>query len=353
MLPTFSLIELADYLGAVLEIPKQTGDSEHFLNTRRISGISTLRKAQTHEISFFSNRIYRDDLRQTQAAAVILSAQDKVECPVCCLIMANPYLGYAKVAQLFHPTPRYPAGRHPSAIIDSRAEVAESATIGANVVIEAGACIGEQVYIGAGCVIGAGVEIANDCRLVANVTLCTGTRLGQRVIIHPGAVIGSDGFGLANDAGQWVKIPQLGGVIIEDDVEIGANTTIDKGALEDTWIGRGAKLDNQIQVAHNVHIGENTAIAGCVGIAGSTHIGKGCMIGGGVGISGHLQIADNVYVTGGSVVLQSITEAGLYSSGTPLQLNAQWHRNFIRFKQLDELHKRIQILEQLNKKKAE
>ena len=173
--------------------------------------------------------------------------------------------------------------------------------------------------------------------------------MGQRVLIHPGAVIGSDGFGLANDNGKWVKIPQLGGVIIADDVEIGANTTIDKGSLEDTVIGQGVKLDNQIQIGHNVHIGAYTAIAGCVGIAGSTRIGRHCMIAGGVGIVGHIELVDNVQVTGGSVVLQSITEPGIYSSGSPLELNRRWRRNYHRLKKLDEMARHLQHLEQIIK----
>jgi UDP-3-O-[3-hydroxymyristoyl] glucosamine N-acyltransferase len=189
-------------------------------------------------------------------------------------------------------------------------------------------------------------KLGNDCHLTSRVTLAADTQLGLRVIIQPGAVLGSDGFGLANDDGKWVKIPQLGRVVVGDDVEIGANTTIDRGALEDTVLGTGVKLDNQIQIAHNVQIGDHTAIAGCVGIAGSTRIGRHCMIAGGVGIVGHIEIVDNVYVTGGSIVLKSITQAGVYSSGTPLQTNHAWHRNYHRFKQLDELAKRLYALEQ-------
>jgi len=218
-------------------------------------------------------------------------------------------------------------------------------SIGPQAVIEAGAILGCDVVIGPSCVIGQGVKIGNNSQLIANVTLCAGTQLGQRIIIHPGAVIGSDGFGNANDAGKWVKVPQLGGVIIHDAVEIGANTTIDKGALEDTVIGVGVKLDNQIQIGHNVQIGEHTAIAGCVGIAGSTCIGRYCMIGGGVGIAGHLELVDHVHVTGGSIVLQSIREPGVYSSGTPLELNQRWHRNYHRFKHLDEMARRLQTIE--------
>ncbi|MDY6994453.1 MAG: UDP-3-O-(3-hydroxymyristoyl)glucosamine N-acyltransferase, partial [Pseudomonadota bacterium] len=219
-------------------------------------------------------------------------------------------------------------------------------SVGPQAVIEAGAQLGADVIVGPGCVISAGVIIDEQCHLIANVTVCSGTRMGKRVLIHPGAVIGSDGFGLANDEGKWVKIPQLGGVVIADDVEIGANTTIDKGALEDTFIDQGVKLDNQIQIGHNVQIGAYTAIAGCVGIAGSTRIGRYCMIAGGVGIVGHIELVDNVHVTGGSIVLQSITEPGTYSSGTPLEPNRRWRRTYHRLKKLDEMARHLQHLEQ-------
>jgi len=205
--------------------------------------------------------------------------------------------------------------------------------------------IGRNAIIGAGCVIGAGSIIDDDSRLVANVSICDHVRIGKRVLIHPGAVIGSDGFGLVNDSGEWLKVPQLGTVSIGNDVALGANTTIYLGSLDDTVIEDGVKLDNQIQFAHNVHIGAHTAIAGCVGIAGSTRIGRYCAIGGGVGITGHLEIADNVHVTAMSLVTQSITEAGVYSSGTPLQTNSKWRRNFVRFGQLDEMARRLQKIE--------
>jgi UDP-3-O-[3-hydroxymyristoyl] glucosamine N-acyltransferase len=312
------LIDLANKIGAKLE----NAASENL----PITGIAPLISANQHTISFFSNRRYRDELKNSKAAAIILKDSDKVFCKQAMLVMDNPYLGYAKAAQLFYP-PTYKPGIHKLASVDPDAK------------------IGKNVFIGAGCVVESGVEIGDNCQLIANVTLCTGTRLGNNVIIHPGAVIGSDGFGNANDAGKWVKIPQLGGVLIGDNVEIGANTTIDKGALEDTIIGQGVKLDNQIQIGHNVQIGEHTAIAGCVGIAGSTNIGSYCMIGGGVGISGHLDLVDHVHVTAGSIVLQSIKKPGVYSSGTPLETNRQWHRNYHRFKSIDDMAKRLKKLE--------
>ena len=199
--------------------------------------------------------------------------------------------------------------------------------------------------IGPGCVIGKGVEIAENTRFIANVTVCHGTKIGRRVILHPGVVIGADGFGLARDGERWYKVPQIGGVILGDDVEIGANTTVDRGAIEDTVLEEGVKLDNLIQIGHNVFIGAHTAIAACTAIAGSARIGKHCAIGGCVGIVGHLEIADNVTITGMSHVSQAITKPGVYSSGTPLEENSKWHRNFVRLKQLDEMARRLKSVE--------
>lgn len=337
MTNTIRLAELAEYLGACLK----EGNPDAL-----VQGIATLGRATQNEISFFTNRLYRQALLKTQAVAVILSEENQAQCPVAKLVMNNPYLGYARAATLFNPALPPQPGIHPTAWISSDADIDPTAWIGAHVTVESYAVLGPGVVVHPGCVIGNGVQIGDNSTIGANVTLCTGTRLGQRVRIHPGAVLGSDGFGLAKDQDRWIKIPQLGGVLVGDDVEIGANTTIDKGALEDTLIGNGVKLDNQIQIAHNVQIGENTAIAGCVGIAGSTRIGKRCMIAGGVGIVGHIEIVDDVFVTGGSIVLQSILKPGLYSSGTPLQPNAAWHRNYHRFKQLEELAKRLHQLEQ-------
>lgn len=333
-----SLAELATKIGAQLK-----GASPDL----PIIGISTLTRANGEEISFFSNGLYQKELAQTQAAAVIISSKDQHLCPVPTLLLDNPYLGYAKAAALFEPALLKTPGIHPTAWVSPTAKIDATVSVGPQAVIEAGVIIEKEVTIGPGCVIESGVTIAEGCQLRAHVILCRGTRLGQRVLIHPGAVVGADGFGLANDNGIWIKVPHLGGVIIGDEVEIGANTTIDKGSLEDTVIGRGVKLDNQIQIGHNVEIGEHTAIAGCVGIAGSTRIGRHCMIGGGVGIVGHIELADYVHITGGSVILQSILEPGLYSSGTPLQLSRRWQRNYHRFKQLDEIAHRLQSLEQL------
>lgn len=340
MKKSIHLATLANKIGATLE-PSSHGDLP-------ILGVATLAGASCDEISFFTNNLYREELVKTEAAAVILDQAAQHYCKTNRLVMDNPYLGYARAVRLFNPRPHLPKGIHPSAWVSIEANIDETiVSIGPTAVIEAGASLGREVYIGPGCVVGSGVSIGDDSQLVANVTLCTGTRLGEGVIIHPGAVIGSDGFGNANDAGKWVKVPQIGGVIIGNGVEIGANTTIDKGALEDTVIGDGVKLDNQIQIAHNVKIGEHTAIAGCVGVAGSTRIGRYCMIGGAVGIAGHLELVDYVHVTGGSIVLQSIYKPGVYSSGTPLENSAHWHRNFHRFKHLNEMARRLKNLERV------
>jgi len=334
---SLSLAELATHIGAKLE--------GILTENVPIIGIASLSQAGTQQVSFFANGLYREQLSKTRAAAVILASKEKRFCQVPMLVMENPYLGYARAARFFNPPLQISPGIHPSAYVSPEAILAPTVSIGPQAVIEAGAILGQQVQIGPGCVISQGVQLEDECQMMANVTLCTGTRLGKRVIIHPGAVIGADGFGNANDNGQWVKVPQLGGVLIADDVEIGANTTIDKGALENTVIGQGVKLDNQIQIGHNVQIGEHTAIAGCVGVAGSTRIGRYCMIGGGVGISGHLELVDYVHVTAGSIVLQSIRTPGVYSSGTPLQPNSRWHRNYQRSKQLDEIARRLHTLE--------
>lgn len=335
-----ALTTLAAQIGAQLEGLAQ----QHEI---MLVGVAPLKRARENEVSFYTHRRYRQELATTHAAAVILAAKDKSECKVPKLVMANPYLGYARAATLLNPLPARSPTIHPTAVIHPHATVDATVVIGPHAVIGAEVHLGARVDVGPGCVIEADVTVGVDSRLMANVTLCSGTHIGQRVIIHPGAVIGADGFGLANDAGVWFKIPQLGGVRVEDDVEIGANTTIDKGALEDTVIARGAKLDNQIQIGHNVHIGEHTAIAGCVGIAGSTHIGRHCLIAGGVGIVGHITIVDNVHITGGSIVLQSILEPGLYSSGTPLEFSRSWRRNYHRFKQLDDMAHRLHALEQV------
>lgn len=316
-----------------------------------INSVATIQNANPESITFLSNRSYFKYLADTCAGAVILTEQDLHACPVAAIVVKNPYLAYATIATLLNPAEETTSVIDPTASIADSASLHASVSVAAHVVIEAGVVIEEGSYIGPGSVIQKNVYIGKNTRLVANVSLCHGVSIGNKVILHPGVVIGADGFGIANDEGRWIKVPQLGSVIIADDVEIGANTTVDRGALEDTILEQGVKLDNQIQVAHNVVIGAHTAIAGCTGIAGSTHIGKNCAIGGAVSIVGHLQIVDNVQITAASTVTQSIKEPGLYSSGTPLEENRHWHRNFIRFRQLNEMAKKIHKLEKQMKNK--
>jgi UDP-3-O-[3-hydroxymyristoyl] glucosamine N-acyltransferase len=332
----YRLRELAEHVAGELE-----GDGE-----TRIERVAPLDKAGPRALSFLTSPRYRRHLRTTAASAVILGPDDREDCPVAAIVVGNPHLAFARIAALLHPKPTPRAGVHPSAWVSPASNVHPSASVGPQAVIEQGAVVGPRTQVGPGCVIGPGVQIGADCHLVASVTICSGTHIGDRVLIQPGAVIGAEGFGIANDHGTWVRVPQLGGVRIGDDVEIGANTTVDCGALEDTVIEEGVKLDNQIQVGHNVRIGAHTAIAGCVGISGSAKIGRYCMIGGGTGIAGHLTICDGVQVTGMSMITRSISEPGVYSSGSPLQPNQQWHKNFIRMKQLDDMARRIKALEQ-------
>jgi UDP-3-O-[3-hydroxymyristoyl] glucosamine N-acyltransferase len=248
------------------------------------------------------------------------------------------------MAALLHPLPVAVPGVHVSAVVDARATVSPSASIGANVVIEAGASIGERVVVGPGCVVMQDARVDADTRLIANVTLCQGVSLGERCFVHPGVVIGSDGFGLAPDQGEWLKVPQVGSVRIGNDVEIGANTTIDRGAIGDTVIGDGVKMDNHIQIAHNVKVGAHTAMAAQSGIAGSTTVGERCMIGGQVGIAGHITICDDVVLTGKSFASSSIRKPGYYSSGLPIDESARFRKNAARFYQLDELVRQVRRL---------
>jgi UDP-3-O-[3-hydroxymyristoyl] glucosamine N-acyltransferase len=304
-----------------------------------------LEKAGTRDLSFLGHPRYRKYLISTRAAAVILKPENRNDCPAIALVVENPTLAYAQAAALLHPVAHVSAGIHSSAFVHPSSQIAESAQIGPHCVIEAGVGIGEQVSVGPGCVIGKGASLGDGCRLVANVTVCADVKIGQRALIHPGAVLGSDGFGLANDRGRWVKVPQLGGLRIGDDVEVGANTTIDRGSLDDTIIEDGVKLDNLIQIAHNVTIGAHTAIAACVGIAGSARIGRRCSLGGASVVLGHLEVADDVHITAMTLVTKSILQAGMYSSGVPAQPNALWNNNVARLRQLDEMADRLKVLE--------
>ena len=317
----------------------------------QITHIDTLQDASQGAIAFLANTRHRKYLKETRASAVILSAEMLPECPVNALVSDNPHLAYARIATHMFPQPESKRGTHPSAVVDSAACVHETAWIGPCSVVGAGTEIEAGVHIGPGCLIGQSCRVGAGSRLVARVTLCHATVIGERVLIHPGAVIGSDGFGLANNDGVWEKVPQLGGVRIEDDVEIGANTTIDRGALKDTVIEQGVKLDNQIQVAHNVRIGSHTAIAGCAGIAGSTTIGSHCSVGGGVGIAGHLEIGDNVHFTGMTMVTRSIRESGVYSGNLPAAPNNEWRKTIARVRRMEEIIQRLNKLENMIEKK--
>ena len=310
-----------------------------------ITAVATLQNAGTGDLSFLSNPGYRKYLHKTRASAVILSPENAPDCPTAAIVSSNPYVSYARAAALIVPPPSPRQGIHASAVIEEGCQVDAGAWVGPGCIIERGAVINAGVQLDGGCFIGAGSVVGANSRLGANVVVCHDVTIGRRVNIYPGAVIGSDGFGLANEGGKWINVPQLGSVVIGDDVEIGSNTTIDRGALEDTVLEEGVRLDNQIQVAHNVRIGAHTAIAGCVGISGSAVIGKFCMIGGGAGVVGHLEIADHVVVTGMTLVSKSITEPGVYSSGVPAQENASWNRNYARLRQLDKLARRVQKLE--------
>lgn len=317
----------------------------HGDGARAIDGVGTLAGASGSQLSFLSNSKYGAQLAATGAGVVVLREENLADCPTAALVARDPYVAYAKIAALFEQLPASPAGIHASAVVDPGARVAPTASIGPGCVVEGGAVIEEGAILGPHCIVGAGCVVGAQSRLVARVTLVTRVTLGKRVIVHPGAVIGSDGFGLAFDRDHWIKLPQLGGVRIGDDCEIGANTTIDRGALEDTVLEEDVRLDNQIQIAHNVHIGAHSAMAGCAAVAGSAKIGRYCMIGGNAGVLGHLELADRVTITAKSLVTHSIREPGEYSSGVPLQENRLWRRNAARFKHLDEYARRLSALE--------
>ena len=330
---------------SLAELARQLDCDVHGDCASIVDSVATLQAAGPGQISFLSNRRYRKYLLKTKASAVILTQDDVQDCPVSALVSQNPYATYARVAALLNPPAVEVAGIHPSAVIEAGCKINASATIGANCSIGANSVIGADAVIGPGCVVGANVTIGDKTRLVANISVYDGVKIGSQVLIQAGAVLGGDGFGYALDRGCWIKVPQLGSVIIGDRVEIGANTTIDCGALEDTVIEEGVVLDNQIQIAHNVRIGAHTAIAGATGIAGSTTIGRRCQIGGAVAITGHLTIVDDVHITAMSFVTGNINQPGLYSSGMPLGDNKSWRKNAARFGQLDDMARRLRALE--------
>jgi UDP-3-O-[3-hydroxymyristoyl] glucosamine N-acyltransferase len=334
---SYTLAELAERFDLVPH-----GDA-----TVRVDGVGTLAAAGPSQLSFLANSKYAAQLAASRAGIVVIRAENLAERPGAALVAADPYLAYARIAALFERLPAAPVGIHPSAVVAPTARVSQSASIGPCCVIGDDAVIADGAVLGPHCIIGEGCTVGAHSRLVARVTLVVRVTLGQRVLIHPGAVVGSDGFGLAFDRGHghWIKLPQLGGVRIGDDCEIGANTTIDRGALEDTVLEEDVRLDNQIQIAHNVHVGAHTAMAGCAAVAGSAKIGRYCMIGGNAGVLGHLELADRVTITAKSLVTHSIHEPGEYSSGVPLQESRPWRKNAARFKHLDAYARRLSALE--------
>jgi UDP-3-O-[3-hydroxymyristoyl] glucosamine N-acyltransferase len=306
-----------------------------------LTGVATLESAGPDEIAFLANPRYRGKLATTRAGAVILGPGDREAGRMPRIVSENPYAYYARTVALFHPEPKPTAGVHATAQVAPGARIAASAEVGPYAVVGPNASVGEGAAIGAHCVLGDGVSIGAGTRLHPRVTVYAGCAIGARCILHSGVVIGADGFGMARDAGQWLKIPQVGAVRIGDDVEIGANTAIDRGALDDTVVEDGVKLDNLIQVGHNCVIGAHTVIAGCTGISGSVRIGRDCMIGGGVGIVGHLAICDGVTISGFSFITKSITEPGTYTSGMPAMRHGEWLRNTAQLRHLDDLARRV------------
>jgi UDP-3-O-[3-hydroxymyristoyl] glucosamine N-acyltransferase len=309
-----------------------------------VTGIGTLANAKPGQLSFLANSKYNTQLRHSQASVIVLSEVDAANYPNACLISKNPYATFAQISALFDEDEPLALGIHPSAIIHASASVSASARIGAFVVIGEHTVIADHVRVYEHCSIGAHCNINESCVIMPRVTLVKRVQLGKRVRIHSGAVLGADGFGIAMHQGKWLKVAQLGGVQIGDDCEIGANTSIDRGAIEDTVLENDVRLDNQIQIGHNVHIGAHTAIAGCAAVAGSTRIGSYCLIGGAAGIVGHIEIADKVIVASMSLITHSIHEPGEYASGTPMQLKSAWRKNAVRYKQLDTMARTLASL---------
>jgi len=312
----------------------------------QLSGVATLERAEPHQLTFLANPRYRPQLAITRAGAVIVGESDRNGTQVARLVVRNPYASYARAAQLLHPEDRPAPGIHPTAVIDPSAFIAPDCSIGPYTTIGAGAQVHTGVVLGAGVRIGREVTIGAGTRLHDGVTVYNSCEMGRACILHSGVVIGADGFGMAWSGSEWIKIPQIGRVVIGNEVEIGANTTIDRGALDDTVIEDGVKLDNLIQIAHNVRIGAHTVIAGCTGISGSTHIGKGCRIGGGVGIVGHVEICDGTTVSGFSLITKSITEPGVYTSSIPSQPHRTWMNTLAALRSLPELSKTMRAAQQ-------
>ena len=307
--------------------------------------VATLGRAAAGSISFLANPAYRTYLGSTQATAVVLSADAAGDCPTHVLIHDDPYLTFARIATELHPRPPLEAGIHDTAVVDPTATVDASAQVGALACIGAGSVIGPDVYVGPGCVIGKDCSVGESSYLHPNATLVEQVAIGKRTTVQSGVVLGSDGFGHAPAESGWFKVPQIGGVRIGDDVEIGAGTTIDRGAIDDTVIEDGVRLDNLIQIAHNCRVGAHTVIAAYAGLSGSTTVGRRCMIAGKVGFVGHISVCDDVVITGGAVVTKSITQPGVYSGSFPAEKDRDWKRRVARIRRLDELLRRVEALE--------
>jgi UDP-3-O-[3-hydroxymyristoyl] glucosamine N-acyltransferase len=332
---TFALTDFVDRFGGELI------DDDRV----RVSSVAPIERAGPQEIAFIAQPKYLKQLASTRAGALILppEGRDLTQRPR--IITSNPYLYFARVSALFNPAPLVRPGIHPTAVVHEHAEIAPSVSVGAGAVIGARVKVGEGSAIGPNCVIGEGTSIGQGSVLHASVSVYHACVIGDRAILHSGCVIGADGFGLASENGRWVKIPQTGRVIIEDDVEVGAGTTIDRGALDDTVIEEGVKLDNLIQVAHNVRIGAHTAIAACTGIAGSAKIGRHCMIGGAAMIHGHIEIADGVRISTNTLITKSLNKPGTYTSALPFSEHGAWLKNAVHLRNLDKLASRIKELE--------
>lgn len=337
----FQLKQLADLLNA-----EMIGDPQY-----KVDSIATIESAEATDLTFVASEKYEKYLADTRAGIVVLSSAAADKFGGNKLLVSNPYLAYAQLSKIFDPRPRRETGVHPSATVAETAKIAASASIGANCVIGENVVVGENVEIYPGCFVGEDSSIGDNGLIYANVSLYSNVKIGKNAVIHSGTAIGSDGFGFAPSKDGWTKIHQLGGVTIGDNVDIGANTAIDRGALEDTVIEDNVIIDNLVHIAHNVKIGSGSAIAGCVGIAGSAVIGKNCTVAGAVAINGHIDIADNTHFHGGTIVTKGNAEAGIFASATPMMEVKQWRKNSVRYRQLDDWAERLKALEKVQKNK--
>ena len=337
-MPQFTIADLALHVGA------QPIENDSFAQ-QPVVGVNTLTAANAQQISFFTNTKYKSELTETSAAGVLISESHAELVGERAIVVDNPHAAFAKVAQLFDNTPRVATGIDASAIVSASARLGENVSIGANAVISDNTFLGDNVQIGAGAFVGEGTEIGNDSIIHANVTLYHRLQIGQGVVIRGNTVVGSDGFGYANERGEWLPIPQTGTVVIGDRTNIGASCTIDRGALENTVIGTNVIIDDQVHIAHNCEIGDHACICGATGMAGSCKIGKYVVIAGMCSINGHITIADKVQITGKSMITSDITEPGVYSSGQPAMPNREWRKNAVRARQLDDLFNRVKQLE--------